>query len=218
LEESKLDTYEVSRLLASLSYQDWITKEVFSLKWFLMVGVLVIIYSVWLKLLDKTRLKDLMLYGSLLAVEFMLSDVIMGSFLGLYSYKVNIIPLKPPVFIASITILPILFMMVMQYTASWWKFILWASIAAAAYSFLLVPLYTQLGILYFYKGYNHIYSFLRSIAGAIIGRTIFLWFEGIQQRHLAARPVSRQIATENIPAIIPKPVMKPLDNKENKEN
>lgn len=214
-----MDTYEIRRLLVSQSYQNWITNEVFSFKWFLMIGMLVVVYSVWLKLLDKSRLKDLLLYGSLLAVGFTLSDVILGSYFGFYSYKVNLLPLKPPVFIASITIMPIMFMLVMQYTSSWRSFTLWASIAAAVYSFILIPLYTKLDILYFYKGYNFFFSFLRTVAGAVIGRAFFLWFAGIQQRHLAAISTPQQKVAENIAStIVPKPAMKPLGEKEDQEH
>ncbi len=55
--------YETSRLLASQSYQQWVSTELFSFGWFFTLGVLAIIYVIWLKLVDTNRLSQLLLMG-----------------------------------------------------------------------------------------------------------------------------------------------------------
>jgi hypothetical protein len=158
-------TYETVRLLSYQSYQHWISEEVFSFRWFVIVGVLAAVYAVWLKLLDKRRVKDILLFGSLLSIGYVLADVILGSFVGFYAYRISIFPIKPSIFIVSITIAPIMFMLVLQYTSSWPSFMLWGTIGTAVLSFGLVPLYVHMDILQLYKGWNYSLSFLRTFTG-----------------------------------------------------
>lgn len=47
--------YEKERELIDLSIQKWTSDEVFSFGWFLILGILIITYIVWLKLVDKSR-------------------------------------------------------------------------------------------------------------------------------------------------------------------
>lgn len=62
--------YELSRKLAEVSYQNWISYELFSFNWFILIIVNVIFYGIWLKVLDKSKVKHFLLIGSLSAVGF----------------------------------------------------------------------------------------------------------------------------------------------------
>lgn len=115
--------YEKSRELAQLSIQSWLHNEVFSFGWFLMIGTLVIAYAIWLKVVDRSRVIQLLLIGSLAAVAYFLNTIAMADFFGTVSYKIRFIPLYPPIF-TSITISPIIIMLVQQYTSSWKGYLL----------------------------------------------------------------------------------------------
>ena len=105
--------YEKSRELAQLSIQNWASKEVFSFGWYLMVGVLVVAYAVWLKLADRRRGTELLLIGSLEAIaKLLISGVLLSNILGLYDYKIRLVPVPANVFATSITLSPILIMLV----------------------------------------------------------------------------------------------------------
>jgi hypothetical protein len=177
--------YETARLLASQSYQHWISQEVFSLGWFVMVGVLAVVYIVWFKIVDKRRLTSLLLLGSLCAVGFGLADLILDGYYGLWEYPISLIPVKPPMFIISYTIAPIMYMTVAQYTTSWRSYLLWAGIGTAVISFGLIPVYLMLGIIK-YHNINVFFAFLLELTGGIIARAIVLGLQSIEQRQSAS--------------------------------
>jgi len=201
--------YETSMLLASASYQHWISQELFSTGWFVILGVLFVVYAIWLKIVDKSRLTSLLLLGSLCAVGFGLSDLILEGYFGLWEYKISIFPLKPPMFVVSYTICPILFMTVAQYTTSWKSYLLWSSIGVAVINFGLIPVYTALGIIMDHN-FNHFYGFILFMTGGIIGRAICLWIISIEQSHQASRQM-----VQSFPGLQPA-ATKPLsDNNKN---
>lgn len=182
--------YETSRLLASQSYQQWISQEVFSFGWCVMVGVLVIVYAIWIIIVDKSRLTSLLLFGSLSAVGFGVSDLILEGFFGVWEYRIRLIPLIPSLFITSYTVGPILYMMVVQYTTSWKSYLLWASLATAVVSLGIVPIYGMLGIVQ-YHNFNVFYGFLLGITDAIVARALVLGLQGIEQRQSASGRVDK---------------------------
>ncbi len=126
--------YETSRLLASQSYQQWVSTELFSFGWFFTLGVLAIIYAIWLKLVDTNRLSQLLLMGSLSAIGFVIGELVLIELFGVTEYKIRPIPFIPPLFIVSITKAPVLFMLAQQYSTSWKIYALWAAAGSAVLS------------------------------------------------------------------------------------
>ncbi len=175
--------YETSRELAEQSYQNWVSNELFTFGWFFILATLAIVYFVWIKLVDKNRLNDLLLLGSLSSVGFFIADqVLIGDF-GVIDNKIRIFPIVFPVFIVSITICPILFMLVQQYTSSWKSFSIWAGIGSAFLAFGLFPVHTLLGIIQLHR-WNYFYEFLLMFIGGMLSRAAYLWIIRIKQRHL----------------------------------
>jgi hypothetical protein len=175
--------YEKERELAKLSIQNWTANEVFSFQWFLMIGILIVSYAVWLKLVDRKKVTELLLIGSLDSVaKIIIAAVLLDNILGLYDYKIRILPVPVSIFATSVTISPILIMLVAQYTTSWKGFFLWAAIGNAFLNFVIFPIYISVGILKFYN-WNVFYHFLVLYAVAVIVRVVFLWIIGIQKRH-----------------------------------
>jgi hypothetical protein len=199
--------YEISRQLAYLGYQRWITMELFSTGWFIMVGVLVVIYTVWLKLVDKRRLRDLLLLGSLIAVGFTVADTFLIGNWGVSSYNVSLFPGRPPLFVLSLTVGPIMFMLIQQYTTSWKEYLTWTAIGSAAIAFGLMPFYVWVGILQFYK-WNYIYHFFLTFTAGTIGRAILLWIINIEQSQ------SSSIHADQASSVLRPAATKPLDQEQ----
>jgi len=174
--------YEIARKLSQQSYQHWVSYELFSFGWFLLVIVNVIFYFIWLKLLDKSRISHLLLIGSLSAVGFLIGDLFLFGFLGVAEYKVSITPTEPALFIMSVTIAPIIIMLVQQYRSSWKGYLLWISIGMAFLAFILMPIYSLVGILQLHN-WNYFYHFLYLLIVTLMVRVVFLWIIGIEQRH-----------------------------------
>jgi len=139
--------YETARLLAYQSFQQWISTQLFSFGWFFQVGLLIVAYTVWIKLVDKSRIKDLLLFGSLCAVAFGVMESLFVGFWGLWEFKINLFPMQPPHFVIGYTLGPIMHMLVQQYTSSWKKFLLWDCVGSAVMVFGILPIYSLLGIL-----------------------------------------------------------------------
>jgi len=174
--------YETARLLIYQSYQQWISTEFFSFGWFVIIGVLVIVYGIWLKIVDKSRIQSILLLGSLSAIGFIIADMVLISYLGVADYKIRIFPWQPPIFIVSITIAPILLMLIYQYTSSWSGYTLWTGIAMAVLAFGLLPIYSFLGIYQLVK-WNYFYQFLLMFTDGVIARVLILWLISLEQGH-----------------------------------
>jgi hypothetical protein len=202
--------YEAARQLAYLSYQHWITAELFSTGWFIIVGVLVIAYAVWLKLVDKRRLGDILLLGSLIAVGFTVGDTFLIGNWGVSNYNVSLLPGRPPLFVLSLTVGPIIFMLIQQYTTSWKEYLTWAAIGSATVAFGLMPFYVWIGILQLYK-WNYIYHFFYMFTAGTIGRGILLLIINIEQSQSAS------LHADQAPSVLQPAAGKPLNQGQDEE-
>jgi hypothetical protein len=133
-------------------------------------------------LLDKSRAKELLLIGSLTAVFCHINCSIIIENLGLVEYQIRLVPIQSGVFMSSVTLAPIIIMLVQQYTSSWKSYILWAGIGLAFLNFVIFPISMALGILKLHS-WNLFYHFLMVLVIALFTRLIFLWIVGTQKRH-----------------------------------
>ena len=175
--------YEMLRELSGLSMQRWLTEEVFSFGWFLMVAILIIVYIVWLRLLDKKRATALLLIGSLAAVAYSLNSLVLGGVFGLADYLVRILPFYSNVFVSSITLVPIAIMLAEQYASSWKGYMLRTAIGLAVLCFAVFPLYILVGILEFHN-WNVFFHFIVLFAISLVIRLAYLWITGTEKRHV----------------------------------
>jgi hypothetical protein len=172
--------YETARLLAYQSYQKWITHELFSFGWFLEIVIIFIVYAIWLKTVDKSRIQSLLLLGSLSAVGFTIADMVLMGYFGVAEYKIRLFPFEPALFIVSITIMPTLYMLVLQHTSSWKAYLLWTSIVTAFVAFGILPIYSLLGVLQLYH-WNYFYQFMLMFTNGTIARVLLLWLIRLEQ-------------------------------------
>lgn len=177
--------YEKERELVELSIQKWTSEEVFTLGWFIQVGVVIIAYLIWLKLLDRRRGTELLLIGSLSAVAKTLNAILLGNVLGLFNYTIRFAPLVSHIFATSVTISPIITMLSAQYTSTWKGYVLWTVIGNAFLNFVIFTIYTLVGALEFHN-WNVFYHFLILEAVALSVRAVYLWITGTQKRALAS--------------------------------
>jgi hypothetical protein len=123
--------YEAERAANQLSVQRWASNEVFSYQWFIILGILIVSYVVWLKLVDRRRGTELLLLGALMAVAKAITIILISNVLGLLHYNVRLFPLISEIFATCVTLSPIIVMLVQQYTHSWKSFIIWDAIGFA---------------------------------------------------------------------------------------
>ncbi|WLR43401.1 hypothetical protein LC087_04270 [Bacillus carboniphilus] len=101
----------------------WINQELFSWQWLLIIFLLVISYVVFFINVDKKRFIEIMLYGSFIAVSFVVYDSI-GWFFGFWTTTISVLPFYPNFFGSDFTIGPLFAMLVYQHTSSWRSFII----------------------------------------------------------------------------------------------
>jgi hypothetical protein len=121
--------------LWNLMYTYWKTETLFSIRWWSLIAMNFIGYAIWWKFIDKRRLSQLLLFGSLIAVGRIIMDII-GTNTVLWSYDIREIPFFPSPFIHDFTITPLSLMIVYQYSPTWKKFLAWTTVVIAIVSFV----------------------------------------------------------------------------------
>lgn len=177
--------YEKSVELTQQKIQQWLSNEVFSFGWFVELTILITLYVIWLILLDKKRAKDILLIGALAAVFFHINLQTLTEIFSFLEYKITLLPYDDELFISSVTLAPVIIILVHQYTKSWKGYILWSAIGMALLNFGILRLYISVGALEFYKGWNLFYHYLTLVIVAIFTKLIFLWIAGTQKRNAA---------------------------------
>ena len=173
--------YELKMELWSQSYKHWVTKEFLSFPWFFNIAFLLVLYVVWIKLVDKRRLRDLLLFGSLIAVAATFMDIIAVT-TGLWHYNVRLFPISPAPFPFDFTVIPIFYMLVMQYTSTWRGYLIGSLIASGTFSFIVAPVYVLLKIKEYHK-VNHFFVFILIFVMTSIIKAIYNWIVKIEHKN-----------------------------------
>ncbi len=161
-------------------YQHWLKEELFTFPWFFNIAFIIILFIIWIKLVDKRRLKELLLFGSFIAITVGFIDIVAVT-VGLWQYKVKLFPIST-LFPFDYTVIPIFYMLVLQYTSNWRSYILGSLLAAAVYSFILSPVYIILGIKEYFL-FNHFYVFITVFIVTSVIKAILNWILDIELRH-----------------------------------
>jgi len=83
--------------LWNVSYTQWKTQTLFSIQWWSIVALVAISYAIWWVKVDKRRLSQILLFGSLVAVQRIVMDII-GTNAVLWSYDIRETPFFPSPF------------------------------------------------------------------------------------------------------------------------
>ena len=165
--------------LWNLSYNQWKTETLFSLKWWSLIALIVIFYAIWLAIVEKRRLSQILLFGSMIAVGRIVMDIV-GTDVALWSYEIREIPFFPSPFLHDFTLTPLALMTVYQYCHSWKKFLVWTVVTTGIISFVFFPVLIMLGFLKFYH-WNYFYSFVLMVGIASLARWVMLKVLKIEQ-------------------------------------
>ena len=159
---------------------EWQT-NLFTIRWWFVIASITAAYAIWWKYVDKSRLTQILLFGSFIAVfRIILDDA--GASSALWVYSVKPLPLGHALFLNDLTIVPLGFMLVYQYGYTWIKFLLWAFITEVGYSFVFLPLLAKFDILRLYN-WQFYYTFFIMLIASSVMRAILLTVIAIQQKH-----------------------------------
>jgi len=167
--------------LWNLTYNQWQTQTLFSIKWWGLNALIAISYAIWWVIVDKRRLSQILLFGSFVAVGRIVMDII-GTNAVLWSYAIRPTPFFPSPFENDFTLIPLALMVVYQYCHSWKKFLVYTGVVTGIISFVLFPILITLGIVKLYH-WNLFYSFVLIFGLASFSRWVVLGVLNIQQKH-----------------------------------
>lgn len=175
------DIVETQRLLGNLLYTHWLSEELFSLGWFSIAIPTVVFIAMFVILVDKNRLRELILYGSLLAMAYGFIYPIATNML-LWQYQVNFIPYVQNLVPFAFIFHPILHIFAYQYASTWKSFLITNTIASGLFAFVALPVYVWLKIFQAYN-WNYLYSFILAWGISVVARAVVIWLANIEQSH-----------------------------------
>lgn len=155
---SFIEIQEVRTHLRELVIERWKDEILFTPQWWVLVILLIIPWIAWWKIVDKTKLKSIFLYGMLILILNTLLDNI-GTDLIWWSYPVKLGPFIPPLLTPDFTIVPILMMIVYQFFTSWKSFLIANFALSIVIAFIGEPLFIYFGF-YIVHTWSLFFSFI----------------------------------------------------------
>ncbi|MHB8124843.1 MAG: hypothetical protein ACYDEJ_04220 [Desulfitobacteriaceae bacterium] len=173
--------HQARTTLHNLVLTKWLTEDVFSTRWWGMIAFNLFSYVLCLSLINKRRLRNILLFGSLTSVGMLAFEAIGVSFV-LWYCSTPIMPIVPCIFASSITILPLNYMLVYQYTSSWKQFTIWNALVAGVFALVIDPILVHFKI-FEINNWRYIYTLLAVFFIASLARAVTLWIIGIEEKH-----------------------------------
>jgi hypothetical protein len=156
--------------LTAQHIDDWLEDDVFTVRWWVLVGIIIISLAVWFILLDKSRLKETLLFTAI-AIIAILGINEYGEELILWDYPTDIIPIFPPLTSANLFVLPLAYSLTYQYCNTKWRYTWAVLILTAVMCFVMEPLLSW-GDLYKQLNWQYWWSYPFYAVMALIVRKI----------------------------------------------
>jgi hypothetical protein len=129
---------EIQRHLTALRIDEWLREDLFHFKWWLLLALIIASLLVWWIALDKSRLREVLLYAGLTALTAMGIDEY-GEELILWDFPIDIIPIFPVLSSLSLVWLPLVYSLIYQRFRNWKSFIVSTVIITALFCFVIEP-------------------------------------------------------------------------------
>lgn len=172
----------VRHQLRELAFSHWQTDDVFTWKWWFLLIVSITPWFIWIKLIDRKRLFEILTFGFLFGLCASTLDVA-GVDLLLWTYPDKLFPLFPPLFPADFTIIPIGYMAAYQFCRSWKSYLWVNAVLAFLFAYIFEPLF----------GYANLFKLLKwahtlSFIGFFLLGLVCKWIMGklVDMRNAAA--------------------------------
>ncbi|GGM39566.1 hypothetical protein GCM10011351_27170 [Paraliobacillus quinghaiensis] len=150
------DIQNVHTQLSDMRLEYWLSDNLFTFQWWLLLFTLFLPWFVWWKFVDKKRCTHILLYGTLLMILVSILDD-MGVEAHLWSYPYQLANIMPRLIPIDLGIIVVAHMFLYQYFTKWKTFILANLIMAIIFTFIFEPITVWLGI-YKLENWRYIYS------------------------------------------------------------
>ncbi|MFC0469044.1 CBO0543 family protein [Halalkalibacter kiskunsagensis] len=150
------DIRNIQQQFYDLKVEYWLTENLFTFQWWLLLLVLFIPWFIWWRFVDKKRMTQILLFGTLLMILVMMMDDL-GVETQLWSYPYQLVNIMPRLIAIDQGIIIVAHMLLYQYFPKWKKFIVANTIMAIVFTFIFEPFTVWLGI-YKLENWRYIYS------------------------------------------------------------
>lgn len=137
---------------------NWLNNEILSWNWWVLLSFIVIPTLIWVKVVDRRRILEILLFGTLVIIPTSYLDAI-GVDLKFWVYPVQFLPITPRAFPFDIFLIPITYMLLYQFFKGWKAFLVALFIMALIFAFIGEPISHILNLVYYIK-WKYYYSFL----------------------------------------------------------
>jgi hypothetical protein len=176
--EEKMQDYLFQRInqleqqAFSLQIKHWVTNEVFTFQWWILLTFLILPWVIWFIITDKTNRLESIAFGALIIIATTLLDVI-GIQLNFWTYPFRLLPITPRAISFDMAMIPVGFMIIYYYFKSWGSFFLALLIMSSAYAFIGEPISVWLKLVEYIK-WHYSYSFCTYILFGLLIRWIIV--------------------------------------------
>jgi hypothetical protein len=170
----------VQKLLTAVSTEEWLREDVFQLKWWLLLGLILFISVAWWRMLDKARLPETVLYAVLTTVLAM-GIMEYGDELTLWDYPCDILPIFRVLTAVNLLLLPLVYSLIFQHFRTWRRFTIATLAATCVLSFVLEPALAWADYFQMLK-WKYYYTFPVYIAVALFMRWAVLKIAAITEK------------------------------------
>lgn len=166
---------ELEKEAMLLDVQGWLNYDVFTFDWWLLVAFLILPWLIWVKLVDRKRIVEILLFGMFIIKITALTDIL-GTEINLWKYPTSLIPIFPRAFPFDISMVPVSMMIIFQYFRTWKSYTISLTIMATLFAFIGEPfcVWQELVI---YTNWNYFFSFVFYI---IVGISIRAFVEKLK--------------------------------------
>lgn len=165
---------QVNEAIASftnIAYSHWINDEFLTWKWWLLLFLTIVPWFIWWKIVDKKRVREILLFGLVITILTLILDDI-GTGLLWWGYPDKLAQLYLPLLPADLTLVPIYLMIIYQYfNRTFQQFLIATIVAGALSAFVFETFFIGLNYYqrYTWRGAD---SWLFYIVASLIGRYI----------------------------------------------
>lgn len=174
MQTSWQELVNLSRQYRYSQIEYWLNEALFTSSWWVLLVTTLGLFIVWVKLLDKKRIFEILTYGLITSIITIILDTI-GVLLMLWQYNHTLTPFSIIVEV-HIVQLPIIYMIIYQYFHQWKAFLIAVTINALVFAFILEPLLVWLQV-YELIHWKHVYSFIPYILLAALVKGVIHKFK-----------------------------------------
>jgi hypothetical protein len=164
---------EVEWKLTVARFEEYMHSEIFHWRWWFLLGLFILTVYLWWKLIDKSRLSEILLYTLFITIIVLVLDEL-GEELTLWDYPVDVLVLFPPISAINLASLPAVYSIVYQLFRTWKSFIIASILMSLVFCYIAEPIFVWIGVYQMLNWESYyglpIYLFIGIIAKGMVSK------------------------------------------------